>query len=423
MSQWVSLLNGFVVSVFGSVLSASFCGALDTKRNRRIFWGCFLVMTLLQGLVSTVWSPEFLRQIYPLIVHLPLTVILSRLTQKRVLSVFSVLVAYLSCQLRRWAALLIAALCGGGTMMQDMVELVVTLPLMLVLLRFGVPAIRPLAERPVKIQLQYSVIPVLYYVFDYAVVVYTDLLISGGSVTLEFMPFVCCLAYLIFLHYSFAAEQERGRLEQLQKSLDIQVRQSVREIGALRESQESARRYRHDLRHHLQYVYACIENGQDAKAMDYISGLYREIDAQKVRRYCENESVNLLLSAFAERAGKDGIGISVQGELPAFVAVSDSDLCVILSNALENAICACRPLAAKGGDCTVDVQFHERGGKVFLQMKNPCGDDIRFEKGVPVSNRPDHGIGVQSICAIVQKYGGVYAFLVQDGWFILRLSI
>ncbi|MBQ2817869.1 MAG: GHKL domain-containing protein, partial [Clostridia bacterium] len=35
----------------------------------------------------------------------------------------------------------------------------------------------------------------------------------------------------------------------------------------------------------------------------------------------------------------------------------------------------------------------------------------------------DHGIGVQSICAIVQKYGGVQTFLVRDGQFILRLSI
>jgi len=54
---------------------------------------------------------------------------------------------------------------------------------------------------------------------------------------------------------------------------------------------------------------------------------------------------------------------------------------------------------------------------------NPCEGEVRFEKGIPVSGREGHGIGVQSICAIVQQYGGICSFLVQDGQFILRLSL
>ena len=423
MSEWLSLLNGFVVSVFGSVLAASFCGALGTRRDRRIFLGCLLVLTLIQGLVSGIWSADVLRKAYPPVVHLPLLLALCRLTRLRLLPLFAVLSAYLCCQLRRWAALLIVAVFDGGAMMQDAAELLVTLPLLLVLLYVVAPVIRQLAARPVKIQLQYSVIPALYYLFDYAAVVYTDLLVSGNSVALEFMPFVCCLAYLIFLLYNSAAERERGRLEQLQKSLELQVRQSVREIAALRESQTLARRYRHDLRHHLQYVLSCIENGQQAQAVDYISGIDREIEAQKVQRYCENETVNLILSAFAERAGKDGIGLQVRGTLPAFVMVPDSDLCVILSNALENAIHACQPLAAKGEPCSIDVHVYEREGKLFLQVTNPCANEVRFERGLPVSERPEHGIGVQSICAVVQKNHGVCSFRMEDGRFVLRLSI
>ena len=115
--------------------------------------------------------------------------------------------------------------------------------------------------------------------------------------------------------------------------------------------------------------------------------------------------------------------MKVQGALPAFIMVSDSDLCILLSNALENAIHACQPFAAKGIDCTIDVQFYEREGKFFLQVINPCGEDVRFENEIPVSDRPDHGIGVQSICAIVDRYRGVYAFSARDGQFILRLSI
>ena len=103
--------------------------------------------------------------------------------------------------------------------------------------------------------------------------------------------------------------------------------------------------------------------------------------------------------------------------------VSDSDLCIILSNALENALHACRPFIADGIACTIDVQFYEQNGKMFLQITNPCKEGIRFEKDIPVSDRPGHGIGVQSICAIVDKYKGVYTFAEKDGRFILRLLI
>lgn len=423
MSVWVSLLNGIAVSIFGSILSASFSGMRNTRRNRWIFGCCIAAILLLQGWVISVWNVEFLRQIYPLVNHLPLVLVLSLLTRRPLWSTVSVLTAYLCCQLRRWLALLTVALAAGGTMLQDIVELILTVPLLLLLLRAVTPAVCRLIDRPAKSQCQFGAIPAVYYVFDYMTVVYTDLLASGAPVAVEFMPFVCCAAYLVFLLYHSDREQKQIQLRQTQKSLDFRLKQSVHEIQALRESQALVRRYRHDLRHHLQFVSTCIENGQGERAQTYISGIFQEIEAQTVPRYCENEAANLILSAFVSRAEKDGIKINVQGSLPAFITVSDSDLCVLLSNALENAIHACQPLAADGASCIIDVQFYEREGKLFLQVANPYGGQVRFENGVPVSDRPDHGIGVQSISAIVQRYRGVHTFLTRDGQFILRLSI
>ena len=58
-----------------------------------------------------------------------------------------------------------------------------------------------------------------------------------------------------------------------------------------------------------------------------------------------------------------------------------------------------------------------------MLVTNPCGEAVRFENGVPVSGEPGHGIGVQSICAIVERYGGACSFQVEDGQFILRLFL
>lgn len=106
------------------------------------------------------------------------------------------------------------------------------------------------------------------------------------------MPFVCCVAYLAFLLYNSKKEQMQNEMKLIRNNLDLQLSQAVREIGSLRESQTLTRQYRHDMRHHLQYVSTCIENGEVEQAQAYISGICKEIEAQKVQIYCENEAVN-----------------------------------------------------------------------------------------------------------------------------------
>lgn len=282
----ISFLNDVAVSIFGSVLAASFCNALYMRRNKRIFGLAIVCFMLLQIGIYSIRDAEFLRQF---------------------------------------------------------------------------------ADRPGKSQIQFGIIPALYYVFDYLTVVYTDILTGGSPVVVEFMPLVCCAGYLVFLLYYAGEEQKRLRLLQIRNSLDIQLKQSVREISALRESQELARRYRHDLRHHLQFISAYMENGREEQAKEYIREICQEIEAQKVVCYCENEAVNLILSSFAGRALKEGIGMEINGVLPETLPISERDMCVLLSNALENAVHACQAVVAEKRAAVISVRFYEQDGRFFYR--------------------------------------------------------
>lgn len=424
MNFYISLLNNAVVSLFGSILSASFCNILSEPKKRKMFLSCMIFIPIVQFLLFCVWEEEFLRNIYPLIMHFPLLFLLYLLTGKLRWPAISIMCAYLCCQLRRWLALFSVSMFGGDELLQNIMELLITVPLLLFLLKFVSPIVSTLINYPAKLQYQFGIIPTLYYIFDYVTVVYTDLLLSGSEVAVEFMPFVCCAAYIAFLLYYSSAEQKQIRLQETQKNLDIQLTQSVREINALRKSQELTRQYRHDLRHHLQYISSCITNQQCEQAQTYISNICKEIETHKVQPYCDNEAANLIISSFANRAEKIGVKIEVYGNIPASISISDSDLCVILSNALENALHSCQNLKNLKNNLNIKIQFYEKNNKLFLQITNPCNDDIHFKNGIPISeNGEGHGIGTQSICAVVRRYGGVYSFLVRDEKFILRLSI
>ena len=72
---------------------------------------------------------------------------------------------------------------------------------------------------------------------------------------------------------------------------------------------------------------------------------------------------------------------------------------------------------------SIEIQTYERNKKFFLQVVNDCREAVRFKDGIPVTDQPGHGIGVGSICAIVERYGGLYSFSVREGKFVLRPSL
>lgn len=421
--KYIRLINLASVGVFGMVLSASFCDGLWARKKRMTIAVSMAVILVFQGMFYFWVNPDVVELVYPFITHFPLVVVLCILNKKKLWPIISVLTAYLCCQLRRWLALLVTAILSGSTVMQNVVELIITLPMLLLLLRFISPSVRIISHYTTSMQLQFGMVPALYYGFDYLTRIYTNMLLEGVPVVAEFMPFVCSAAYLVFIFHTAAAERVRSQLEQTQNSLNMQVTQAVREIEALRESQRKTSIYRHDLRHHIQYLSSCIENGLLEQAQGYIREIYSEMESNDITVFCENEVANLIFSTFTGRARDQGIPITIRAGIPQTISVPESDLCVLLSNALENALHACQKRNERGLSGTIEVFVTPQNDRLFLQFTNSCDENVAFDHGIPVADTPGHGLGVRSICAIVDRYGGICNFSVKDNKFILRVLI
>ena len=423
MKGVIYLMSSASVGIFGMILSASFCDIIWTRRKRLGLVASMFFILMIQVIVYQRTSSDMVKYLYPLITHAPLAIVLCVMNQEWLWPVIAVLTAYLCCQLRRWIALVIVAMIPELYAGQYMAELLVTFPLLLFLLYFVSPSVRMIARDTKKVQFQFGVIPMLGYGFDYITRIYTDSLSKGTTLAVEFMPFVCSGAYLFFVLRTSKEKKIRSQLEQTQGILNQQVTQAIREIDALRESQKSASTYRHDLRHHMQYLLDCMENDRLEQAENYIHGVCSEIDAYKVQNFCENETANLILSAFADKAYKQGVAMEIKAQIPTILAVSESDLCVLLSNALENALHACMRVQSDGLPAVIDVMAYQQKDKFFIQIRNSCVEKVNFVNEIPVTTRAGHGIGVRSICAVVERYGGIYSFSVDSGQFVLRISL
>ena len=238
------VLDGAAVGIFGILLSAAFCPIRWTGKKRWALAGCTAGLLALQGMFYFGASPTAAKYLYPLITHLPLYVVLVLLSGQKVWPLVAVLTAYLCCQVRRWAALAVALLFPQHPLVQPVAELLFTLPLLLLFIRFLAPSMRQLSRYPASVQCQFGIVPLVSYLFDYITHVYTSLLSEANPAAVEFMFFVCCAAFLCSILRASRVERQRIQMEQLQTSLNLQVTQAMREIEALRLSQQRASTYR-----------------------------------------------------------------------------------------------------------------------------------------------------------------------------------
>ena len=129
----------------------------------------------------------------------------------------------------------------------------------------------------------------------------------------------------------------------------------------------------------------------------------------------------LFLPAFHLQSQRQGAVLTVDASLPNNVAISDTELCSLLSNGLENALHAVADLPADRKQ--ISLYCGVRQNKLLIEIRNPCAGPIAMRDGLPVSDREGHGYGCRSIQAIAQRNGGLCVFSARQGQFLLQIML
>ena len=417
----LSFLHNAITLLFGVFVSAAFLGVCMNRKNVFIL----LTFSVVVGgayIASYLWlGVSGTEKIYPLIIHLPLAVFLSIWYHYRpAMSALSVLTAYLCCQISNWVGLAILSITDEQCVYYA-VRIAVTVATFMLLIRYVSDATATLLQKPTKTLLILGLIPFVYYMFDYTTRVYTSLLYSGREVVVEFLGFILCVFYLLFIFLYFRQYEEKLEADQKNQLMELKRRQYEKELAAIRRSEREVSILRHDMRHFLLNLSAYIKNGESEKAEDYIHSLIASADQTATRKYCKNEIINIILSSHEEKIKQEQIQFSYSVDVPDELPFSDVDITAVLSNALENAIIAVMKLPPE--ERIIQLTIKMNGGKLLFSLKNRFSEQPLFMNGVPHAKQPGHGFGTQSIHYITEKLNGNCEFSVKDDWFILRVIL
>ncbi|MDE7436594.1 MAG: GHKL domain-containing protein [Lachnospiraceae bacterium] len=200
------------------------------------------------------------------------------------------------------------------------------------------------------------------------------------------------------------------RMKQTEQRMKDQMNRQFREYEAVIKSVESGRIYRHDMRHHLLVLEGLADQSDLEGIHRYIDKLQGRLLDTEHEVYCANSTVNAVLSPYIRQAKEDGCAVTAQINLPDTIPFDEMDVCMILANALENSIHACRRLS-KEQDRYIHMKVELRDAyKLIISIKNPVDLPLVMdEDGVPVTGESEeHGIGLKSIRVIVDKYDGFF---------------
>ena len=417
----LSTFNYGLVLIYGLFLSANIAGGWENTRQKKLVFALCPLFLLVQLLCWLIWGVDSAKIIYPLIVHLPLVLILIFALKKRTgVAVVSVCTAYLCCQLPRWVKLAVMA-AFGSPLAEELSYTLVIFPIYLLLRRYFVRVAHDAMTYSPQALLLFGSLPTVYYVFDYAAAIYSDALYSGIPAFAEFFPTAAIVFYVAFLTAYHAQTQKRTQAELQNSMLEIELKQSGAELETLRHIDTQTSIYQHDMRHHMTAIEGFLSAGNVRQAEEYIKKVQTDVEAITPRKFCDNELVNLLCSSFAGKAERAGVRLTVDTKLPNALPISDTELCSLLSNSLENALHAVgtleEPLKWLELYCGICA------GKLLIELKNPYSGDIVMCDGLPVSTQDGHGYGCRSIRSISEQNGGICTFEADSGLFTVRIVL
>ena len=417
----LGMVNNSTLLLFGVFVSAAILSIPFYKRNLIILLAFSIGVNTLQIILYSSIGLESTQWLYPFITHIPSVLLYSLYYKRKVLnSLFAIMSAYLCCQLSKWFSLL-AFVFTGKLWVEYGIRSVITVLLGLLILRYFASSIAVILTKPFKTVLIFSISPAAYYLFDYIATVYTNLLYSGSEVALEFLPFVLCIAYLIYSAVYFKEYEGKREAEQHNHLMEIKRAQSEKEIEAIKRSEYAVTLLRHDMRHFLNNISSYIEKGDSNKAKSYICEIIELADKTAIKKYCSNEIVNMILSFYENEIIEKKIHLHHSIQIPEKLHVSDADFTSILSNGLENAINAVSCLDPDKRSITLDL--HMSDTKLLLSIKNPYTHKVDMLDGIPQAKGTGHGLGTQSIKYVTEKLNGNCQFMAKDGLFSLRVVL
>lgn len=219
-----------------------------------------------------------------------------------------------------------------------------------------------------------------------------------------FMGTVCNIVVLEnYLNVKKIENEKNLQISEMSLQYDYYMKQS--------NDMENIRKISHDIKNHLESLRGNVDYQQK---QEYIDGIESKLDIYQSYYKTGNAFLDNLLHAKRLEALEKKIEFKVFADFTPFKRVKNEDLCVIVSNTIDNALRECQLMKADNPKIECLVQLKARKIKGFLSiicensLRESQAEALRGNSVMETSkeDKKNHGFGVKNIKHVVREYGG-----------------
>ncbi len=266
--------------------------------------------------------------------------------------------------------------------------------------------------------------------------IYYELIVKGSiidrfdelfSISLTFILLAIVFLTLLWTIVKIK-EKETQEIELLKKenSLDlirIQLKQVDSTYSQINETYNKLRYIKHDVNKQLMILERLCYVGDIKKIKDHIGTMLNSIPESKFIMFSNNQFLNSILNHYNQLIEKEQIIFDYSIKIKTINEKITPDICIILANALENAIEAC----TKSNEKIIELNIIEKNNSLFISIRNTFNPKLikLVDDKIQTSKKDidNHGLGLKIIDNIAISHGGNSFYIIENNVFRLDIWI
>lgn len=223
------------------------------------------------------------------------------------------------------------------------------------------------------------------------------------------------MVLIIYLLFNCISKQY---FENISLLMEKQVEQQVEHYKKINKLTDDLREFRHDYKNHMICLQSLLNNKQYDEALSYVKSITNQEILDSNKFFSGNQIADAILTDKNELAQKNNCKIIFDGSVSDEISVSN--LCTILSNALDNSIEACSKIDSDETQI-IDVKCVASELIQIIRISNPNPDNNAVTE-TSKADRKNHGFGLSNIRRTVERMDGQMIISSQYPTFVLEIE-